>query len=444
MRYDGHALKFSGFAIFRHHQHSHLAAAQGAGALYRKQRAVQKSLLAIVAQADELLARLRQVARESAQLAKASVIGAPRFVQADEHLIGAGHERGIERVAANDARIAENAALDALACADRHRQADDRIVRRLSMHLFQHHVGLGVGEEAAALHRRQLRRIAEHQHLLAEGEKIAAEFLVDHRAFIDHDEFRTRGGAVVVENEGRLFGLRVGRAIDEAVNRARVLAALGAHDERRLAGEGCEGDVALDMFGKMPRERRFARSGVSEQPKHLPRAGRFKPARDGGQRLILFGRPDGHGYGVESRRHDGGADAGEQAPLSILSGAEARNQQRAAEREGDERKHGIALFICHSSENVAHRLRRQKERQETADQRDPADKRDERRGRVAPNVVADHNGETDREAYHADEGDGDGLARNALDHLQRHVPAHQHPGGHDQQRKRRSASREKA
>ena len=46
---------------------------------------------------------------------------------------------------------------------------------------------------------------------------------------------------------------------------------------------------------------------------------------------------------------------------------------------------------------------------ETADQRDPADKRDERRDHVAPDVVADHNGETDREANHADEGDGDGI-----------------------------------
>ena len=59
---------------------------------------------------------------------------------------------------------------------------------RLPVDLGQHDVGLGVGEEAAALHRRQLRRIAEHEHRLAEGEEVAPELLVDHRAFVDDDE----------------------------------------------------------------------------------------------------------------------------------------------------------------------------------------------------------------------------------------------------------------
>ena len=61
------------------------------------------------------------------------------------------------------------------------------------MHLGQHHVGLGLGEEAAALDGRQLRRIAQHQHGLLEGQEIAAEFLVHHRAFVDDDQVRLGG-----------------------------------------------------------------------------------------------------------------------------------------------------------------------------------------------------------------------------------------------------------
>ena len=49
------------------------------------------------------------------------------------------------------------------ALADIHRHPHDRIVLRLAVHFGQHRVGLAIGEEAAALDRRQLRGIAEHQ-----------------------------------------------------------------------------------------------------------------------------------------------------------------------------------------------------------------------------------------------------------------------------------------
>jgi hypothetical protein len=60
-------------------------------------------------------------------------------------------------------RFAVSARRERLAGTDVHGQPHDRIVLRLPVHLGQHGVRLGVGEEAAALDRRQLRRIAQHQ-----------------------------------------------------------------------------------------------------------------------------------------------------------------------------------------------------------------------------------------------------------------------------------------
>jgi predicted secreted protein len=86
--------------------------------------------------------------------------------------------RPITRLSPN--RRAQHAAL-----ADGHRHAHDRIVARLTVHLGQHHIRLMLGEEAAALDRRQLRRIAQHQHRNAERQQVVAQFLIDHRAFVD-------------------------------------------------------------------------------------------------------------------------------------------------------------------------------------------------------------------------------------------------------------------
>ena len=86
----------------------------------------------------------------------------------------------------------------------------------------QHHVGLGLGEEAAALDRRQLRGIAEHQHRLAEREQVAAEFLVDHRAFVDDDQAGARRRTVLVEREGRRPVGALARAVDQRVDGGRA------------------------------------------------------------------------------------------------------------------------------------------------------------------------------------------------------------------------------
>ena len=160
-----------------------------------------------------------------------------------------------------------------------HRQPHDRIIRRLAMHFRQHRVGFGFREIAAALDRRQLRRIAQHERLLAEGEQVAAHLLVHHRTFVDDDEIGLGRRTVLVEHEGRRVALGVLRPVDHAVDRARVAAPLGAHHERGLAGECAERDLAVHMVREMARERRLARAREAEQAEDLRLAGIGKPAR---------------------------------------------------------------------------------------------------------------------------------------------------------------------
>jgi hypothetical protein len=73
---------------------------------------------------------------------------------------------------------------------------DDRVLTRLAVDFRQQHIGLVIGEEAATRNRRQLTRIAQHQDRRAEGEKIAAELLVHHRAFIDDDQIGLRASGL--------------------------------------------------------------------------------------------------------------------------------------------------------------------------------------------------------------------------------------------------------
>ena len=158
------------------------------------------------------------------------------------------------------------------------------------MDLRQHRVGLGLGEEAAALDRGQLRRIAEHQDRLAEGHEIAAEFGVDHRAFVDHDQRGARSGPIVVEGEARRAILAFARPVDQRMDCRRAGATLRTHHQRRLAGEGGEGGLARRRFGEMAGERRLADAGVAEQAEHL-RFARLEPASDLVERARLFARP---------------------------------------------------------------------------------------------------------------------------------------------------------
>ena len=79
-------------------------------------------------------------------------------------------------------------------------------------------------------------------------------------------------------------------AVNQGVDGRSAGAALRAHHQRRLAGEGGEGRFALRGFGDVPRQRRLADPGVAEQPKHL-RLARLEPSPDRVERVRLLGRP---------------------------------------------------------------------------------------------------------------------------------------------------------
>ena len=170
---------------------------------------------------------------------------------------------------------------------------------RLPVHFGQHHVGLGLGEKAAALDRRQLRRIAEHQQRHAERQQIAAEFGVDHRAFVDDDQLGLGGRRLVPQIEVRHFLAALARAVDQAVDGGGAAAALAAHHRGRLAGEGGELDLAVDVLGDVAGERGLAGAGIAEQAEHLRRAVGaglgLEPGGDGLEGVVLVGVNSGMG-----------------------------------------------------------------------------------------------------------------------------------------------------
>ena len=153
---------------------------------------------------------------EAAALAHAHVVGAPRGVAPDQHLVGLQHALRIEIGLGDHFGFAVAAGLEIFAGADVHRQADDRVVVGLPVHLGEHHVGLGLGEKAAALDRRQLRRIAQHQQRHAERQQVAAELGVDHRAFVDDDQLGLGGRRLVPQIERGDFLAALARPVDQA------------------------------------------------------------------------------------------------------------------------------------------------------------------------------------------------------------------------------------
>ena len=173
--------------------------------LHLPQSAVEQALAAVIAQANELVAGHWQGFGESAPFAHARVVGSPRSVAADQHLIGVDDALRIEFVARHHLCAAVVAGFELLAFAHIHRQSDDRIVTRLAMNFGQHHVGFGVGEKSAAGNRRQLRRIAQHKQRHAERFEVAAKVFVDHRAFVDHNQLCLRGRRFVPQVEARRF-----------------------------------------------------------------------------------------------------------------------------------------------------------------------------------------------------------------------------------------------
>ncbi len=183
----------------------------------------------------------------------------------DQNLIGANDARGIELGAANDLGLAVAARHERLAGPDLHRQPHDRIVLRLPMHLGEHGVGRCVGEKAATLDGRQLRGVAEYQQRHLEGQQIAREIGVDHRAFVDDDELGLGGGGLVPELEARRLLLALARLVDQAVDGRGAMATLRAHHAGGLAGEGGEQHLAVDTLGDVLGERGLAGAGIAEQ-----------------------------------------------------------------------------------------------------------------------------------------------------------------------------------
>src|SRR5262245_50811165 len=71
------------------------------------------------------------------------------------------------------------------------------------------------------------------------------------------------------------------------MDRAGVARALGAQHLRRLAGEGGEQDLAVDMFCEMTGKRRLAGAGIAEKPEKR-RPPFLQPACDGFEGLVLL------------------------------------------------------------------------------------------------------------------------------------------------------------
>ena len=67
-----------------------------------------------------------------------------------QHLIGIEHAGRVEIALSDHQRLAGAHRLDPLAAPDRHGQPDDGIVGGLPVHLGQHCIGLGFGEESTA------------------------------------------------------------------------------------------------------------------------------------------------------------------------------------------------------------------------------------------------------------------------------------------------------
>src|ERR1700687_2697505 len=80
--------------------------------------------------------------------------------------------------------------------------------------------------------------------------------------------------------------------------RGGVVAALVAHHQRRLAGEGGEFHLAIDAVGDVARQRGLAGAGIAEQPEHRRRAVLaglcLQPVGNGLQRGILMRRKGCH------------------------------------------------------------------------------------------------------------------------------------------------------
>src|SRR5664280_2843420 len=164
--------------VVRQQPHGHDPGAPRAALLHRPQRAIEQALLAVVAQADQLVPGRRQLVLEAAAFAHSDVVSAPRRIAPDQHLVGLEHALRIEIVLSDHFGLAVAAGLEIFAGANVHRQPNDWIARGLPVHLGEHRVRLGLGEKSAALDRRQLRRVAQHQQRHAERQQVAGNPII--------------------------------------------------------------------------------------------------------------------------------------------------------------------------------------------------------------------------------------------------------------------------
>ena len=169
------------------------------------EHAIDQAHVVLVAQADDFLpAAGGQVRGEAGGLAHRVVEREARRVEAADHL------RPAEQVRRRHVRLVHLphelvmlSERDEVAVPRHGREADDRALAGLAVDLGQHHVGLGLGERALALDRRQLAGIAEHQDRLAEAEKVGRHLGPDHRDLVEHEQLASRDGRVRVEREAR-------------------------------------------------------------------------------------------------------------------------------------------------------------------------------------------------------------------------------------------------
>ena len=146
-------------------------------------------------------------------------------------------------------------------------------------------------------YRRQLRRIAQHQH----GTPKESRSRPNSASTIEHSSMTMRLASrrrLVLEHEAGGSSLCRGRGRSGSGS-SRPVAALAAHDQRGLAGEGAERDLAVDALGEVAGERGLAGAGIAEQAEDLPRSAaarpRLEPGRDRVERGILMRSEDRHG-----------------------------------------------------------------------------------------------------------------------------------------------------
>src|SRR5690349_20091329 len=99
-------------ALVRLQAQAQRAGARRAARLDAPQAAVEQALAPVVAQADQLVIRLRQRIDKSAPLAQPRIVGAARGIAADQRLDSGEHARRVERRLAHHLALAVAAGLE--------------------------------------------------------------------------------------------------------------------------------------------------------------------------------------------------------------------------------------------------------------------------------------------------------------------------------------------